>query len=355
MSVFVSALGARCPAGLTAEQTAMGLRFSHLSPRPTRFQDSHGEAVGMSLLSALPDELEGKARMAALAVPALRECLAMDRRAGHGASQRRPIVLLGCPAPRPGFAATDAGELLQAVVREAGIDADPDRSAAFAVGHAGFAVALERALRELPGAQGAPVFAGAVDSYHDAEAVAHFDAELRICSLRTPDGFVPAEGAGFLAVRGGAPRAHAGSPSFAGSFGEIVLAASDIEHTVVEGRPNLARAATELVARAAQALGGGREARPLGWYLRTTNRERHRAREERFVATRFPHLFDPDETQIDELAEHLGDAGAASGALLAVLVCQGFASGYAPCGTAVLSLASDGPERGIVVLRRPSD
>lgn len=353
MSAFISGLGARSPAGLNAEQTAFGIRFSHLSPVRTRFENSHREAVGMSLLSALPPELTGVDRMVALAAPALAECLAADLRAGHGASNARPIVLLGCPAPRPGFDAPSAGKVLEAVVRGAKIDADPERSAAFAVGHAAFAVALERALAELPGARGAPVLVGCVDSYHDAEAVAFFDGEMRLQSARTPDGFLPAEGAAFVALRGGGP-ARLG-PSAAGAFGEVVLAGTDLERTVADGKPNLARAATELVARAAQALGGGREARSLGWYLRTTNRERHRAREERFVLTRHSHLLDPDTTQIDELAEHMGDAGAASGALMAVLVAQGFASGYAPHPTAVISLASDGPERGIVVLRAPPD
>lgn len=353
MNAIISALGARSPVGLDAEQTAMGIRFSHLSPRRTRFEDSSGQPVGMSLLSALPDEMEGKERMVALAVPALVECAAMDRRASTSPSQGRPIVLLGCPAPRPGFAATDAQEVLRAVVRDAGVDACPERSAAFAVGHAGFAVALERALSELAGAQGAPIFVGGVDSYHDAQAAAFLDGELRLRGGDNTDGFVPAEGAGFLAVRsGGAGRAH--------RFGEVVLAASDLERTVSDGKPNLARAMTELVARAALSLAAARgeaaaqrvhDGQRLGWYLRTTNRERHRAREEAFVMTRSPRLFDPDGTHIDELAEHLGDAGAASGALLAVFVCQGFASGYAPHGTAVISLASDGPERGIAVLR----
>jgi 3-oxoacyl-[acyl-carrier-protein] synthase-1 len=369
MSAYVSALGARSPAGLDAEQTAFGILLSHLSPVRTRFENAYREAVGMSLLSALPDELEGKDRMVALAAPALAECLAADRRANPPTSQAKPIVLLGCPSPRPGFAATDAGKVLEAVVREARIDADPERSAAFAVGHAAFAVALERALQELPAARGAPLLVGCVDSYHDAEAIAHFDAEMRILSVRTPDAFLPAEGAAFVAVRPSAPGGTApsstpnrpvdgrapGAPDAPGSFGEIVLAGTDLERTVTEGKPNLARAATDLVARAAQALGGGRDPRSLGWYLRTTNREHHRAREARFVMTRFSHLLDPDESHIDELAEHLGDAGAATGALLAVFVCQGFASGYAPQRTAVISLSSDGPERGIVALRRPPD
>lgn len=349
MSAFITARGARSPAGLNAEQTAMGIRFSHLSPVRTRFEDSRKEAIGMSLLAALPDDLQGTDRMVALAVPALAECLAAELRTSTTAAGARPIVLLGCPAPRPGFAAPSAGKLLEAIVREARIDADPDRSAAFAVGHAAFAVALERALAELPGARGAPVLAGCVDSYYDAEAVAFYDSEMRILSARTPDGFLPAEGAAFVAVRGaGQARSHPAAMP----FGEIVLAASDLESTVSEGKPNLARAATDLVARAAQALDGGAGARTLGWYLRTTNRERHRAREDRFVAARFPDLFDPDETTIDELAEHIGDAGAASGALLTVFVCQGFASGYAPHPTAVISLSSDGPERGLVAMRR---
>ena len=343
MSAFVTALGARSPAGLNAEQTAFGIRFSHLAPARTRFENSYREAVGMSLLPALPSELEGRDRMAALAVPALTECLNRDLRGAGESGPVRPIVLLGCPSPRPGFTAEDAGRLLEEVVRQAGIDADPERSAAFAVGHASFAVALERALKLLPGVRGAPVIVGSVDSYHDAEAVAFFDDEMRVLSVHTTDGFLPAEGAGFVAVRGG--------PARTGALGEVVMAGTDMESTVREGKPNLARAATDLFARATAALGGAGGGRSPGWYLRTTNRERHRTREDRFVGTRYPELLDPDETTLDELAEHLGDAGAASGGLLAVYACQGFAAGYAPRRTAVIALSSDGPERGIVALR----
>jgi len=341
MTAIITALGARSPVGLNAEQTALGIRCSHLAPRATRFRDGHGDPVGMSLLAALPDELAGKERMVALAAPALAECAAADRRVA--ATSARPIVLLGCPSPRPGFGAADAAELLRAIARDAGVDACPDRSAAFAAGHAAFALALERALSELGGAQGAPIFVGCVDTGCDPEAVAHHDAELRIHAWHNPDGFIPAEGAGFVAVRGAGP----------GALAEAVFAGTDVEHTALEGAPNLARAATDLVTRAAQAL-SLREDRPFGWYLRTTNRERHRAREDRFVATRLPHLLDADTTHVDELAEHVGDAGAASGALLAVYACHGFATGHAPAGTAVIALASDGPERGIVVLREAS-
>jgi 3-oxoacyl-[acyl-carrier-protein] synthase-1 len=336
MTAIITALGARSPVGMNAEQTALWIRASHLAPRRTRFVDAQGEPVGMSLASALSDDLEGKERMVALAAPALAECAEADRRAQGASGGARPILLLGCPSPRPGFGPSDATELLWAIARAAGVDACPDRSAAFAAGHASFAVALERALSEIGGAQGAPVFVGGVDTFHDAEAVAHHEAELRIHSRKNPDGFIPAEGAGFLGLRAFAARNTA--------LGEAVFAATDLEHTVLEGAPNLARAATALVARAAQD-------RPIGWYLRTTNRERHRAREDSFVATRLAHLLDPEVTRIDELAEHLGDAGAASGALLAVYACHGFACGHAPHGSAVIALASDGPERGVAVLR----
>jgi len=352
MSAFVTALGARSPVGLNAEQTAMGLRHAHLSPRRTKFIDSHGENVGMSLLGAISDDLEGFDRMVALAAPALVECATAHHSRIPSASKVQPIVLLGCPSPRPGFGSTDASALLEAVVRRANIDACPRRSAVFPGGHASFAQAVERALREFGEAKGTPIFVGAVDSYHDAQAVAYYESDMRILSLRTPDGFLPAEGAGFLAL------SHQAS-SIGPMYGEITFAANDNEFTVVEGKPNLARASTDLIVRAARARRGlglanstpqDRALQPLGWYLRTTNRERHRAREEKFVMARRWELFNSENTRIDELAENIGDAGAASGALLGVFACQGFASGYAPHPTACISLASDGPERGVVVL-----
>lgn len=349
MSAIITALGARSPAGLNAEQTALGIRFSHLSPKATKLENSFHEPVGMSLLSALPDDLEGAERMIALAVPALAECLAGDRLVSPRPAANKPVVLLGCPSPRPGFSAEDAARVLRTVVDLAKVDADPTRSAAFAVGHAGFAVALERALSELALAPGASVIAGCVDSYYDARAIAYFDEERRVLSARAPDGFLPSEGAAFVAIRsasaakGGAPLAH--------PFGEVVLAATDVERTVLEGKPNLARASTDLLARVEAALSAGQRARSFGWFLRSTNGEQHRAREARFVMTRLAHLLDPGESRLDELSEHMGDAGAATGALLAVFACMGLASGYAPHRTAVLWLSSDGPERGVVVLR----
>lgn len=337
MSVFITAIGARSPVGLDAEQTATGIRASHLAPRRTRFEHERGgERVAMSMLRALHDDLEGVERMVALAVPALREC-ATSLGGRHAIG---PIpVLLACPAPRPGFAAEDARDLLSRVTQGAGFAACRERSTAFATGHAGLAVALDRAVRLLAASERGPVLVGAVDSFHDAAAVRHLDQAWRILSPSTPDGFIPSEGAAFLAVQ------RADAPP-AGALAEIVLAATALERAVVEGRPNLGLAATEILERATRGLGDG----PLRWLLRTTNRERTRAREDRFVTTRLADRID-DGTRMDELAEHLGDAGAASGGLLAVLVCHAFAAGWAPAREAVLALASDGPERGVVALR----
>lgn len=352
MSAFITALGARSPVGLNAEQTAMGLRHAHPSPRRTKFMDRHGESIGMSLLGALPDDLEGLHRMVALAAPALGECVAAHQALFPASVKTKPIVLLGCPAPRPGFGAADATALLEAVVNRANVDACPQRSAVFPGGHASFAQALERALGEMANAKGTPIFVGSVDSFYDVQTVAHYESDLRILSLRTPDGFLPAEGAAFLALNS---QASTSAPT----YGEVIFAATDNEFTIVEDQPNLARASTELLVRAARArresglaknTAGDRSTHPLGWYLRTTNRERHRAREEKFVMTRRWELFHPEKTRIDELAENIGDAGAASGALLSVFACQGFASGYAPHSAACIALASDGPERGVIVL-----
>ena len=339
MKALVTALGARSPVGLNAEQTAFGIRNGYLVPRRTPFRDHHGEAVGMSFCAALADDLLGKDRMVELAAGALEECVARDRGA-PAAKGEKTVVLLGCPSPRPGFDGNDGRDVLQRVVRASHVDACPERSTAFAVGHAGFALALARALEVLRGGQAGAVLVGAVDTHFDEAAVTHFSEQERILSMRTTDGFLPGEGAAFVALRG--VRAQ-----LAPDFGQITWAASALEETVAQGLPNLARAATDLLDRAAQSR-GPHAGSPVGWYLRTVNRERQRAREDQFVGARLGRLL--EDTELDELAGRIGDAGAASGALLAVYVSQGFASGYAPARTAVVSLSSDGPERGAFVM-----
>lgn len=351
MRAVVTALGACSPVGLNAEQTAFGIRNGHLAPRRTRFVDPYGDAVGMSILTGISDDLVGKARMIELATAALEECIGSSGAAGEGGareSKGKTVVLLGCPSPRRGFESDDGRDILASVVRASNVDACPERSTAFAVGHASFALALARAGEILAAGEPGPVFVGAVDTHYDESAVAHFGEQDRILSHRTTSGFLPAEGAAFLALRSSTGSGAVRAPR-APDFGQVTWAGSALEETVTLGKPNLARALTELHELAAKSRGIHAE-EAFGWYLRTVNREQHRAREDRFVGTRLGKLL--DDTVLDELAARIGDAGAASGALLGVYVAYGFASGYAPASSAVVSLASEGPERGLFIMTR---
>ena len=137
----------------------------------------------------------------------LEECIGSANATGEGGardSKGKTVVLLGCPSPRRGFEAGDGREILAGVVRAANVDACPERSTAFAVGHASFALALARAGEILGAGESGPVFVGAVDTHYDESAVAHFGEQDRILSHRTTSGFLPAEGAAFFALRSGA-------------------------------------------------------------------------------------------------------------------------------------------------------
>ena len=79
------------------------------------------------------------------------------------------------------------------------------------------------------------------------------------------------------------------------------------------------------------------------------NGERYRNEEWGFVCLRLSQYFD-DPTAYRSPAECWGDMGAASGPLLAMLVCQAYERGYSQGPRAMLWASSEGGRRGAAVL-----
>jgi len=164
------------------------------------------------------------------------------------------------------------------------------------------------------------------------------DAEFRLLSERSPNGFIPSEAAAFARLvrenAAGAPQA------------EVRFAEAGTENP--EGE--LDAVWTDLVERAGMSI----DAAPIPWVLVDQRTERHRGRSWDRVFYRLGDVIDPEVTVIDTLAERLGDVGAASGAVLLVHAVVGLVSGFAPGPAAVVALGSDGMGRASFALSSPA-
>lgn len=349
----ITGVGARSPLGLGAREVALGARAGKLEPRPTAFRDKRENLIGAARALALPDDLHGFDRMVALAAPALREAaqplvdaaLAASEQRSQATSPAAPPVVIAAPeVGRPGDDPRFESMLVEAIAEASGVRVDRARSEVVRRGHAGFGLALERAL-ELLREPGTPaVLVGGVDSYFHPQTLAWLDAECRLHAPGAANGFVPSEGAAFLLLEAAdrdrdRDRARAALP-----LGRVRAVKSALEETVTTEEPNTARAMTELVSAVAAA-----STEPVRWVMTDLNGERHRVREWSMVHIRSVGLFAEDARQ-DRWAEEMGDAGAAMGALLAVLACIAWKVGFAPARSTLIALHADGPERSALLL-----
>lgn len=336
MKASILSVGACTPVGLTAEQTAFGMRAALFCPRTVHALDEDGRELGAVLLTSVVEEIEGWERMVWLALPALREVLA------EASGVHR--VFLALPARRAGFDDDDRRRVVDEMQ-----DALEGVSITVVAGeNEAFGRALALAVRHLADHPSEKVAVGAVDSRHAAATYADLDADFRILSERAPDGMIPSEGAAFV-VLGAAKDADAKE----GALAALVFAdaVDEVARGSLGAPVELDGAFTDLVERGARSVEPG----PLPWVLVDQRGERHRSRSWERVALRLNDVIDQAETTVDALSERLGDAGAASGAILCVYAAIGLASGFGPGAratnaSALVALGSDGPGRACFAL-----
>lgn len=330
---FVVGVGAFGPFGLDARQAALVARASKLVPRPTELRDERGFRMGDARAACLPDNLHGVDRMWALATPALSE--ALDD-AGLSKPERPLPLFLSLPEPRADDGPKLGRPFVEVLAEKAPIDLGA--SSFFRGGSAGFAAALDRARAHVT-QKGSPAIVGGVDSYHSRAALVQLDKDKRLLSGEVHDGFVPSEGGVFAVVAA----THRG-PRFA-KVTEAVVAQQPAP------TPDDARtgdAMSDLVRRAAQRFPRSE----LTWVLPDVNGERHRVNEWLVTKVRNEDLFASDALIEDRLVEHVGEPGAAFGALALVYVTMAFRLGFAPFDSALVTLSSEGLDRGAFVLER---
>ena len=327
------------PIGLGAAQTAAAFAAGLDGFAASAVHDKAFAPLTMALfpdesLPPLHDDLAAlplptrTARMLRLAGPALQEAL-------EGGDGPPPLLWLAAPEPLPDRAAPAEPGFLSWLALQAEVELDP-ASALLPSGRAGFFDALVQALARLAQDPSREVVVGGVDTHLDLYLLGSLDAANRIQSETVMDGLIPGEGAGFVRLRASA---EASGPTLVGA------------HTGAEPghRGSESPYLGEGLAAVCQDLFGRTLAgRPLQSVLTGMNGESFGAKEWGVLNLRCSDAFEED-TRVEHPASHVGDAGAALGALAFALAAEGLSSG-ALGGPCLVYGSSEGPLRGAAVL-----
>jgi 3-oxoacyl-[acyl-carrier-protein] synthase-1 len=337
--------GARTHTGLTALQVTMSARAQRMDSRASYLIDKRGEPVAMCRLASIGDHVTGLERLVALGGPALTQAAfawTSAERQRTQAARPLPVVVALPPRTRPGVDPRLDEHLLAGLEARSRVAIDHARSTLVFGCRGGGAQAIRIALDALRDGDCDAVAVGGVDSWFDAAALEHLDAELRLHAPGTENGFIPGEGAAFLLL---ARRARAGSLERLGQVLSVGLAHEPRPYGSDE--PCLGVGITAAVRHATLAVGA--RARRIPWVMTDVVNERHRVDEWSYAMARAHEAMRRDVIHDQPLLK-TGDLGAASAAVLAAMALTRWSTRCAPGDCVLLGLSSDGPERGAVLL-----
>ena len=185
---------------------------------------------------------------------------------------------------------------------------------------------------------------GGIESYFHADTMEWLDANRQLAGSVSRSGFVPGEGAGFCLLMAEQVMARLGLKPLA----RVSAVATGKETKLIKTSDIcLGEGLSETVRNAVSSLRPPEER--VNDIFCDINGERYRNEEWGFVCLRLSQYFD-DPTAYRSPAECWGDMGAASGPLLAMLVCQAYVRGYSQGPRAMLWASSEGGRRGAAVL-----
>jgi len=343
--VHVIALAARTPVGFSAEATAAAVRagISRLALHPFMVDDT-GEKLHAAFDPSLERPCFGCDRMIALASAALDELIA---KLTKNVAWPSPIpVLLAAPEARPGFGDQDAQRLvtrLRASLPNAAAKLDVQLVGR---GHAGGLHALQLAMQRM--SPGNDLFVvGGVDSYLEADTIDWLASNRQLSSSEVRSGFVPGEGAGFIALGTEGALRQLRLTSLAVVRGAGTAKESKLIKT---DAINLGEGLAAAIQSASHGLRLPDEA--VDTVYCDINGERYRSEEWGFALLRGGQREVKSSGYVAP-ADCWGDVGAASGPLLCLLAVRSWARRYAAGPRALVCAGSESGLRGAVVLESP--
>ncbi len=300
----VVGMGLCTPVGTSTHLTLASLRAGLVRFAETEELDEVAEPVRASRLSLLDAALSRTERMVALA----RQALAGVRPLLDALPPGRVPLYLGLPEPGLG-ARVEEEALVSALLAET--EGRLDVVQIHAAGRAAFFEALASAQKDLrAGRASSLALVGAVDSLTDGDSLkALVDVRLNL-GRRNPDGRIPGEAAGFVALA--RPAAHKSLKLEA--TGTLLGTALAVEpKPFTQGRPSLAEGLTEVLhaLRRDSATGGRRVDAVLACQPGDS-----------FWATEFSRAYlrnaglMPEPLRVHVASEGLGDAGAGAGPVM---------------------------------------
>jgi 3-oxoacyl-[acyl-carrier-protein] synthase-1 len=351
--VVIVGIGMVTAVGLTAAETAASVRAGVMRFAQTDFRDKWDEPFTMASvpedgLPELANELVGGERagrerhMTRLAALALKECLAPLTARGEAT----PIPLALALPETATLLPLDGPRFLAGLALQMPGCIDPHRSDATQRGRAGSLAALGQAVAAVETGAAELILAGGIDSYRDLYVLGTLDAEDRIKSSQSLDGFIPGEGAAFLLLATGRAAAARGLPV----LGRISPVAVAFEPGHLYSQEpyrgdGLAGAIAQLVAQ-------GVIEQPINEVFASMNGESHWAKEWGVSYMRNKAVFGAGHV-VHHPADCIGDTGAACGPLLVGIAATGVTRGYRrpPC---LILASSDQGLRAAVVLSAPT-
>ena len=333
----------RTPMGLGAVDTSFLLRTGIPTLSAAPLADPEGEPVTMAFDRTLDPYLTGEERAARLGALALAEIV--NRIGASAARTLRTRVALAFPEALPGVPKGDFGIVLASSFRDALRETfGAPEVEVESRGGAGLAYVLPAALAALAKGEVDAVLAGGVHSDYDPLRIASLAAQGRLFSPANTDAVVPGEAAAFVLVTRDDTALRLGCRPLS----RIHAIASETRDVSIDdsGRSFESTAIANVVREATAELPP--EIR-IGWAVTDTGFEHARIRELYAALTRTHKRFGPP-LVIDSPAQRLGHLGAAAMGLELGFMSLALQRGFAPCPFGLALAASDGGERGAMLI-----
>ncbi|QSQ19023.1 hypothetical protein JY651_27140 [Pyxidicoccus parkwayensis] len=288
----------------------------------------------------------GQARLLALGRSALNECI--TRSTLHTEHRERLGLFLALPpvsgSPNPNHSESRKPILARQLARLARLPVREELLREFHAGHAGMALALEQATRELISERLDFCIVGGIDSLLEASTLQRLHDQRRLKSEDAPDGLQPGEAAAFVLLER-LKYAQRRGTSIQALLGGAVALRDEVDVSRRVPGVVLGRAVADLLESSQ---------RPEShWLISDINGEPGRAMEYGQCLTRLcaehPGLR---QAPLWYPATNLGDTGAASAVIAMCAAVRAFARDYAPAEAGLILSSSDGAERGAIRVTR---
>lgn len=340
--VVVVGTGAVTAVGLDAPMTAASVRAGISRNEETSLVDRWGEPMRCAL-APLDQRYGAQIRTRVLAVRAAAEALAPVL--GSPNSPSTIALCLGVSAPGLALDPVDGPALVEAIEEALPVAVSASQRPVVAKGRAAGALAVAHAARLLAGRPDGVVLAGGAHSYVDAVALETLDAAGRLHSDASVDGFVPGEGAAFVALATRALAERTGWP---------VRAVLRSAAAGAEPNPYLSDGiciGTGLSDTLQAALSVLRTQECADWTIADLTGESFGAREWMYAYLRTG-ASHGEPLELWHPADCYGDLGAAAGPAALVLATEAWARGYARGPRCLIWAASDGPPRSALLVQQ---